>query len=155
MKRLVVLLATVLVGCATILDTGMGRRVALVEQRNGHDCAIAALAMATDTSYDRVDVARKQLGIDDSNGLTASQVVRIAALMHLRLDYATGEPNPAQDEGIVVVQVNPGDLNYAHAVYLYHAYVYDPADTSSPTPYVLAYTHWFRVYYTLRILGHI
>jgi hypothetical protein len=150
MRRL--LLATGLVllwGCASLVDVGTGRRVELVPQIGEHDCGIAALAMLLSRSYAVVERRRVLLGIDMTDGLYATDVLRLADTFDVALEFTTDPPNPASDSGIIVMQPTPAAWN-AHAVYLFHAYIYDPADTTSPTPYVLAYVRWGRIYYFLK-----
>lgn len=150
MKRL--LLATVVVllwGCASLVDVGTGRRVEMVAQIGEHDCGIAALAMLLDRSYRDIERRRLLLAIDMTNGLYAIDVVRLADSFGVFLEFTKDPPNPAADSGIIVMQPS-FDAPYAHAVYLFHAYIYDPADATAPTPYVLAWSRWTRIHYFLK-----
>lgn len=151
MRRLAVALTLwLLTGCSAVLDTGTGRRPSLISQVSEHDCAVAAIAMLTDHSYAATDKERRRMHIPIEHGMVWSDAVLLIKMLGGAV-VAERLPNPAMDEGIVVVGIRGGTT--AHAVYLFHAYVYDPADGTSPTPYVLAATRWEHIDYFLRRIG--
>lgn len=136
------LIALVLVaslGCATA-------RPRFVKQRTPIDCAIASLAMADGTSYERVDHARARLGIrlDEVGGTPIPDVIAIAGYLGMHL-VPREQVDLVQDEGIVIVVLRNEDGNEdlvsVHAVYVKSGQVYDPLD-AAPVAWTEKFTHW-------------
>lgn len=149
MKRLLLTLVLLsALGCTSLHGP------VFVSQRTPIDCAIASLAMAAGTSYERVDAARGQLHVDveANQGTPFFDIVAIAGRMGVRL-VPNDHVNFLVDEGIVIVQPKNGALIDradgqvlipTHAVYLLRGMVYDPADTV-PTPWPLKMPTWAQM----------
>jgi hypothetical protein len=113
-----------------------------VRQTGETDCGIAAIAMAARTSWELVEEARLDLGIDRDNGMYESDIVRLATYLGVVLEKRP-RINPLTEEGIVVVKGWR-----THAIYVYRNYVYDPL-SPGPEPYVIAISKWEQVLYVL------
>lgn len=115
-----------------------------ITQREAKDCAIAALAMLTDRSWEDIDRIRLSLDIDRTDGMKPAAVLAIASELGVRLEYRQTF-NVVSDEGIVVFEHSS---YVAHAVYVYRSMVYDPL-RDLPEPYIIAQRQWIRFMYAL------
>jgi hypothetical protein len=115
-----------------------------VHQREEADCAIAALAMLADRSWESVEKVRMSLGIDRTDGLQMGYILAIAFAMEIRLEHRNSM-DFGTEEGILVFEHYN---RLAHAVYVYRGVVYDPLEPQ-PEPYVIAQQRWRRIVYAL------
>lgn len=144
---LFLMLSTAVGSCASLRDVGTVHYPQHTMQKLCCDCGIAALAMAADTTYERVDRARAQLGIEKNVGLMQPQVLSIARQLGLQLTVER-EPLPG-DRGIIVLRAESGVV---HAAYYVRGLLYDPS-SFGPEAYVSVLPRWEKVLYFLKERG--
>jgi ABC-type bacteriocin/lantibiotic exporter with double-glycine peptidase domain len=129
-------------GCA-VLSIGQTSYLTPVQQRQKHDCAIAALATYLQVDYQKVADAAKQrhLDVEVLGGLTTSQLMQLSSDLGVTLRKES-RFNPVQETVIIYVLTKVGTY---HAVVIEHGYAIDPSDAVM-TPWVLAQEDWQSVY---------
>lgn len=124
--RTIVLVGTItLASCASLLDVGMLHVQPHVRQRGTYDCAVAALALAAEKSYEAVYDRFLFFNIDPeiNEGIWTSQIISVGKSLGVRFHYET-EVDYIHDRGIIVIDWDKTDVD--HVVYLNKQYIYDP-----------------------------
>jgi hypothetical protein len=133
-------------GCAAILNVGSTVEVRHIEQRGAYDCAVAALAMLLEKSYDDIEATRLALKIPLDGGLYLRDMDRIVRRYGRTLDVRDDQQFPfPTGRGLVTIERTDGAI---HAVFIDKARVHDPMKPFAEA-WVLARQEWKRVLYVL------